>query len=137
MTVLVISVILLVLNLLMPDFVLDCTDLSESQSADVATHFATSFSRLHSQFHRSTSSTKAHSLLQILNETTEAEVQLHCVTELGQASTCPVFHMELFIGGHFHSACGIASIHALTAGTSSAKRLCYAHSTSGLMHVVL
>ena len=91
MTVLVISVILVVLNLLMPDFVLDCTDPSESQSSDIATHFATSFSRLHSQFHRSTSSTKAHSLLQILSETTEAEVQLHCVTELGQASTCPVF----------------------------------------------
>ena len=74
----------------MPASLPHCADLAESQGSDIATHFATSFSRLHGQFHRSTSSTKAHSLLQILSETTEAEVQLHCVTELGQASVCNV-----------------------------------------------
>ena len=63
------------------------SDHGELDGSDIATHFATSFSRLHNQFHRSTSSTKAHSLLQILSETVEPDVQLHCVTELGQAST--------------------------------------------------
>lgn len=102
MTLLVISCmctcfVLFMLSQLMPAFMLCCTDPIEPQDSDIVTHFAASFSRLHSQFHRSASSTKAHSLLQILSETSEAEVQLHCVTELGQAST--LFPVETLYWG--------------------------------------